>query len=101
MIRHAIAFVVLGGAAPAIAVAACGAAAEGSKSYEKAVARVRALPEFKAWLKYVSDHPGVKALTMPAVDKQTLIRGRCYWSVTAYSDEGHSIRTAGTPSTLA
>jgi hypothetical protein len=88
MFRHAITFVVLGSSVPAFAVAACDEVAEGSKSYDKAVAQVRALPEFKSWLKYVSDHPGVKAVTMPSVDKQSLVRGRCYWSVTAYSDEG-------------
>ena len=73
MAKCVLAVAVALGFIPCVALAECDAVAEGSASYELAVERIRALPEFKAWVKYVSDHPGIKAMTFPAVDKQVVI----------------------------
>ena len=69
-------------------VCACSERAEDSPSWDAALRRLDQLPEVAAWARYVSQTPGVKAVLSPAVDKQSLITGRCYWSVTLYSDEG-------------
>jgi len=75
------------GLMPCAALAQCDEAAAGAASYETATGRIRALPEFKAWANHVSSRPGVKPVIVPAMDKQQLIEGRCYWSVSAYADQ--------------
>lgn len=70
------------------AVSACSERPEGSRSYESAVRRVLQLPEVKAWRELIAQHPRFKAIHLPDVDHQSLIGGRCYWSVTLYSAEG-------------
>jgi hypothetical protein len=67
---------------------ACSERAEGSRSWEDAVRQVERLTEVKGWRRYVSERPPAKVVYLPAVDKQSLIAGQCYWSVTLYSDEG-------------
>jgi hypothetical protein len=66
----------------------CSERAEGSPSYEAAVREIQRLPEVRAWQRYVAERPPAKVALLPVVDKQYLIQGRCYWSVTLYSDEG-------------
>jgi hypothetical protein len=69
--------------APAWAQATCDATAQSdAASYEKATARVRSLAEFKAW-------PGnAQAIFGTQADKQSLIRRKCYWTVTVSGNDG-------------
>jgi len=87
MTKFVFAFAGVLGLMPCAALAQCDEVAAGSASYAMAIDRIRALPEFKAWASHVAGQPGVKAVTFPAMDRQHLIGGRCYWSVSAYSDE--------------
>src|SRR5712691_6098966 len=70
---------------------ACSEQAEGSQSWELAVHQVERLTEVNAWRRYVSQRPPAKVTLLPAVDRQSLIAGHCYWSVTLYSDEGTNL----------
>jgi hypothetical protein len=72
----------------ATANAACDAQAEGSPSYERAAKRVEALPEYKKWRSFASERPGVHAARLPMLDRQVSFGRHCYWSVSAYSNEG-------------
>ncbi len=60
----------------------CGATAEGSAAYLKAADIVRSLPEFKSWSKS-HNHPVVFGAPM---DKEILLKGQCYWSVSVFAD---------------
>jgi hypothetical protein len=73
------------------AVSACTERAEGREppSYRIAVDLVWQLPEVRVWVRSVSQNPPAKiVLGGPVPDTQSLIEGRCHWSVTLYSDEG-------------
>jgi hypothetical protein len=70
------------------ASATCDKQATGSSSYQRAVKRVEALPEYKRWLSLVSATPGAHPARLPAVDRQIRQGHRCYWSVAAYEDKG-------------
>jgi hypothetical protein len=74
---------------PLAAFAACDASADRDVTgYTKASTRVTRLAEFKAWNDQLQAKPGVKAVLGAAMDKQSMVKGKCYWSVTVYSDEG-------------
>ena len=60
----------------------CGANAEGSAAYVKAAEVVRRLPEFQSWSKS-HNHPVVFGAPM---DKEVLLKGQCYWSVSVFAD---------------
>lgn len=64
------------------AEARCSAHAEDSTVYARATEVVRHLPEFRAWLK---SHRFPVAFGAP-IDKEVVIEGRCYWSVSVYAD---------------
>ncbi|MBB4846105.1 hypothetical protein HNP55_004659 [Paucibacter oligotrophus] len=51
-------------------------------AYMEATRRVESLPEFKRW---AASHSFPVAFGAP-VDKQVLLRGTCYWSVSVYAD---------------
>ena len=70
------------------ASATCDKQAIGSSSYQRAVKRVEALPEYKKWLSLVSATQGTHPASLPAVDRQIRRGHRCYWSVAAYEDQG-------------
>ena len=77
-----------------IAQATCDATAQhNSKPYTTAATRVTNLAEYKSWHKHAAATQGVKAGFGAHVDKQTLLRGRCFWEVTAYEDHPtHMVR---------
>lgn len=60
----------------------CDAPAAASQGYFRATATVQQLPEFGAWSRTV-EAPVVFGEPM---DKQILIGGLCYWSVSVYAD---------------
>ncbi len=62
--------------------AKCGAPAEGSAAYAHAADAVRHLSEFLAWSK---SHSFPVAFGTPN-DKEVLLQGQCYWSVSVYAD---------------
>lgn len=66
----------------AAAAPQCNASAEGSQAYIRATRTVQRLPEVKAW----SREHGFPVAYGEAADKQVLLAGRCYWSVTVYAD---------------
>jgi hypothetical protein len=57
-------------------------ATQDSKAYERAVRQVMRLPELKR-LQKAQPYP---VAWMEIVDKETLIEGKCYWTVTIYLD---------------
>lgn len=60
----------------------CGAPAEGSAAYARATDAVRHLSEFRAWSK---SHSFPVTFGTPN-DKEVLVQGQCYWSVSVYAD---------------
>jgi len=56
--------------------------------YREAIGQVRMLQTFKTWQAEVAAKPGRKIAFGFSVDKQQVMKDRCYWSVTIYSDEG-------------
>ena len=77
------------------AFANCDAKASGSASYSKAKVIVYSVPEVKAWRKLVYA-VGRKVITIPSMDHQILINGKCYWSVNLFEDTpDHAIRFNG------
>ena len=68
--------------APAVAAPKCSASAQNSQSYYRAMRIVQRLPELRAW----SRAHGFPVAYGEFVDKQVLLAGRCYWSVTVYAD---------------
>jgi hypothetical protein len=60
----------------------CSAVATGSIEYERAVSVVRRTTEFYTWSK---THSFPVAFSTFA-DRQVLVRGKCYWSVSVYVD---------------
>jgi len=73
---------VFGIACSAQAAPSCAALAEGSAAYVRAAEAVRHLAEFQAWSK---SHSFPVAFGTPN-DKEVLVQGRCYWSVSVYAD---------------
>jgi hypothetical protein len=71
-----------GVACSAHAASSCTALAEGSAAYVGAAEAIRHLPEFQSWSK---SHSFPVAFGTPN-DKEVLVQGRCYWSVSVYSD---------------
>jgi len=72
----------LGGAAMAAqAEGKCNALAKQSKAYLRASDAVRQMPEFRSW----SASHSLPVAFGAAVDKEQLVQGRCYWSVTVYA----------------
>ena len=85
--RFAVAFITLAAVGPV--GAKCDATAGGdADGYLNASNRVATLSEFQSWLAAVKSRPGVKAMFGTHIDKQVRTRGKCYWSVSVYSDEG-------------
>ena len=70
------------------ASATCDKQAAGSSSYQRAVKRVEALPEYQRWLSLVSATQGAHPARLPFVDRQIRWGRRCYWSISAYEDQG-------------
>jgi hypothetical protein len=67
---------------------ACSSVDQKSMVYRKAVKKVQALPEFKAWQQYIEAHPPARiALDIQPAVQQVRIEGECYTPVTLYSDE--------------
>lgn len=64
------------------AASECGASAQGSAAYARAADAVRLLSEFRAWSK---SHSFPVAFGTPN-DKEVLVQGQCYWSVSVYAD---------------
>jgi hypothetical protein len=63
--------------------ASCDASAQSSeKEYLKSVQVVQRVPEFKSWER---SH-NFKVVFGSPMDKQTMLHGRCYWSVSVYAD---------------
>jgi hypothetical protein len=60
----------------------CSAHAEGSATYVSATKVVSQLPEYRAWS---SAHSFPVAFGAP-MDEETLVNGKCYWSVSVYAD---------------
>ena len=73
---------IIAGWGSAIAAPTCNAVAEHSASYRRASEVVRDLPEVQAW---AHSHKFPVAYGEP-VDKQVLVDGQCYWSVTVYAN---------------
>jgi hypothetical protein len=60
-----------------------------SREYRQAWRAVERIAEFKAWRSYVAAHPPARIVTMPERSPQQVeIRGKCFTSITVYSDEG-------------
>jgi len=64
------------------AASTCNALASESMAYSRASDAVRKLPEFQAW----STSHSFPVAFGAAVDKEQLIQGHCYWSVTVYAN---------------
>ena len=64
------------------AASSCTALAQSSAAYVRATDAVRQLSEFQAWAK---SHSLPVAFGTPN-DKEVLVQGRCYWSVSVYAD---------------
>lgn len=69
-------------ASSAQAASKCSEPAEGSAAYARAADAVRHLSEFRAWSK---SHSFPVAFGTPN-DKEVLVQGLCYWSVSVYAD---------------
>lgn len=60
-----------------------------SKLYQKALAQITELPEYKSWALTISKTEGVHVAFDPnPPEEQVLILRRCYIPITLYSDEG-------------
>jgi hypothetical protein len=83
-VRHLLflVFFALGVSGSAAAASKCNGTAAGSKAYVRATQVVHKLPEVEQWSR--SHQFPVAYGSM--VDKQVLIGGKCYWSVTVYAD---------------
>ena len=94
MILGRIAIVMLTAVVAPIAYAACDATAQrDAKSYNTAASHVMNLAEYKSWHKNVMANRDVKAVFGAHVDKQSLLRGRCFWEVTVYENHPtHMVR---------
>ena len=66
----------------ALAAPKCTAHAEGSNAYARATEVVSQLPEYRAWSR---SHSFPVAFGAP-MDKEVLVAGICYWSVSVYAD---------------
>ncbi len=69
-------------AGAATAVPACKVQAENSSGYLRATEVVGSLPELKVWSRS-HEFPVTYGMSW---DKQVLLRGRCYWSVSVYAN---------------
>jgi hypothetical protein len=69
-------------ASVALAEGRCNEAAEGSAAYKNATDLVRQLPEYQAWSR---SHNFPEAFN-GALDKEVLLGGKCYWSISVYAD---------------
>lgn len=66
----------------ALAEGRCNAAANGSAAYQQAADLVRQLPEYQAW----SRSHKFPAAFNASLDKEILLGGKCYWSISVYAD---------------
>lgn len=69
-------------AGAATAAPACKAKTENSSGYLRATEVVGSLPELKVWSRS-HEFPVTYGMSW---DKQVLLRGRCYWSVSVYAN---------------
>jgi hypothetical protein len=75
-------------ASSSMAHSACPPVTLESPQYAKATRIVQQLPEFKEWQRYVAEHPPSKIiLGVESFVKSVPIEGRCFVSVSIYSDE--------------
>jgi len=68
--------------APAVAAPNCSTPAQNSQSYYRAMRTVHRMPELQTW----SRAHGLPIAYGEFLDKQVVVAGRCYWSVTVYAD---------------
>lgn len=66
----------------ALAEGRCNAAANGSADYKQATDLVRQLPEYQAWSRSHNFPVAFNA----SLDKEVLLGGKCYWSISVYAD---------------
>jgi len=64
------------------AASRCNESAVNSSAYLVAANGVRQLPEFRAWVKSHSFPAALGAV----VDREAIVNGVCYWSVSVYAD---------------
>ena len=73
---------IFGFVSTAYATSNCGAHAKGSAAYVSATEVVSQLPEYRAW----SSAHSFPVAFGASLDKEILVEGKCYWSVTVYAD---------------
>lgn len=71
-----------GGMGPALAAPPCTELAEGSAAYSRAIRIVRKVPEVHTW----SNSHSFPIAFGASTDKEVLLQGKCYWSVSVYAD---------------
>jgi hypothetical protein len=68
--------------AASTAAPGCDASAPHGAGYERSIQSVQRLPELAAW----SRSHSFPVVYGQSIDRQVLVRGRCYWSVSVYAD---------------